>query len=308
MGRLTIGDATLTTSGTGGIGFDDTDITAATAVTFNTLTDANIGAVNLPANAVVINKTGAAKLIVSGGGADLENANFNLQAGTLVGVNASDPFGPNLIAIGGGELVLANSTAGVGVFDNALSVTGSSTLTGGNAGLALSGLKSVQVGSATNGVFINGSSRVLTLKSTDGYLLDVAGTLSGGGKIMVTGGNVLLSGGGTFHSGTLSGGTLTTTAPLSTTSTSTAFVVDGGDLITMAPLSIPSNALRVSSGSATIGDTLNVKTLEMRGGVMVANGVVTAAKLDANAGMLNLANTANVVDAVLSGTAMVERQ
>ena len=305
MGLLTVDGVTLTTSGTGGVSFASTDITdGAAAVTFNTLTDANIGAVSLPANAVTINKTGSAKLIVSGAGANLENANFNIQAGTLVGVNASDPFGPNLIAMNAGELVLANSTAGVGVFDNALSVTGNSTLTGGNAGLVLSGMKSVQLGSAgVNDVSI-ASGKTLTLKSTDDYMLDVAGILGGGGKIGVTGGNVLLSGGGVIDSGTVSGGVLMTTASLSTTSTGTDTVVSGGELVTMAPLAV-AGVLRVSGGSATLGDTLGVGTLKMRGGVMVANGVVTAAKVDANAGSLNLVNTANVVDAVLSGTAMV---
>ena len=189
FGPLTMTGGTLTTAGAlGGISFEGTTISAGT-VGFETMVDTRPGPVD--ANGATINKSGPADLILDEGASDFSGATFNVQAGRLVAVHHSNPLAGAGVNLNGGELVLSSGTGGNVAYDNAVTVNANSTLTAGPAGGGVSGPLTVTLGSGTNGVTLNTGS--VELKSTGGYVLNVAGRLSGPGGVAVNQGTVILS-------------------------------------------------------------------------------------------------------------------
>jgi autotransporter-associated beta strand protein len=125
----------------------------------------------------------------------------NVTAGRLIAVasGAIDPLDNATIALSGGALSLS-SKGGTVTFDNALTVNNSGTLT---AQQIASGVANgtVVLGSAARGVTVAGG-QTLTLATADGYWLQLAGPMGGGGAVTLPGGaQVRLS-----HAGGLSVG------------------------------------------------------------------------------------------------------
>jgi hypothetical protein len=319
LGPLTLDQVKLTTSGTGGVAFASTGISfsGAGSVEFNTGMDTATGPISLGADPVTINKTGGANLIVNGLGANMANATFNVQQGGLVAVHSSNPVEGAALVLAGGKLILANNGPdNPAVFDNALQVTANSTLTGGTAGLPVSGPKSVQLGSA--GVHdINVGGNTLTVGTTDGYTLDLAGTVLGTGTVTMADGSVVASGGAALGRLNVNGGTLTTTSLAAIDYVR----VSGGTLNTAAGLTTP--RLNITGGTVNAGSVLNVTSLEIGGGAvntanllnatmtritagtLTTTGPVTAGTLLAPGGTVHMVGDATAADVVLSGSALV---
>jgi len=196
FGTLTLQNGILKTSGAaGGITFTGTTIAGGGTVGFDTQVTTTPGAIDGGGSGGSIVKTGAADLILNQAGTGLAGATFVAQAGRLIGVHGSNPFGTATLEVNGGEIVLSSAGGSV-AYDNAVHATGSGTLTAGQAGGGVAGPLTVTLGSATNGVSID-AGKTLTLRSTDNYTLDVAGAVNGG-TARVTEGTVLLNGGGTL--------------------------------------------------------------------------------------------------------------
>jgi len=307
LGPLSLNAVTLTTSGSGGVAFDGTSIApGVAAVTLNTGMDMGSGPINLDVTPVMITKTGTAKLVVMGLGANMANATFNVQQGGLVAVHGSNPVAGAALTLNGGELILANNGPdNPALFDNKVTVTASSTLTGGKGGLPVGGAPSVRLGSTpTNSLTVN-RGQTLTVRTTDGYTLDIAGALavagSGTATMTVTEGTVGLSGGGTLDRVNVNGpGTLNMTSPLAIPDVRAV----GGVLNTSAVLTA-STRLRATGGVTNIGAVLNATTLDVQGGVVNTTAVVNLTTLLASGGTLNMTAQANARDAILSGSALV---
>ena len=209
-------DGLLTTlpGPTDGYRFAATNIDiGASTVSFNPQAATHLGPINVNSPAVVIAKVGPGDLVLTAEnvGTGMEKATFDVQEGRLIGVHGSNPFDTAALQLSGGELVLAGATTGAPVtFDNALGVTASSTLTAGPGNTGTTDVP-VTLGSVPNNGLEVAENTVVTLRSTDGYALDVAGNLSGTGGVAVHEGTVTLSGpANALGIMRVSGGTLST--------------------------------------------------------------------------------------------------
>ncbi len=149
-------------------------------------------------------------LVLDQASVGLERATFVVQEGRLIGVHASNPFGAAAARLEGGELVLA-SAAGDVAYDNAVTVEADSVLTAGRCDVpaADTGPLTVTLGSTPdNGLRLNRGT--LTLRSLDGYVLDVGGDVTGEGGVVVSEGEVVFSSAVEVGSLELRGGTLRT--------------------------------------------------------------------------------------------------
>ncbi|NQU21909.1 MAG: hypothetical protein HQ567_11555, partial [Candidatus Nealsonbacteria bacterium] len=221
MGQLILESGTVTLTGApGGITFAGTTVDApgGGTVGFNHDGSLQLNQIDVvSAAAVTISKGGQADLILTdaNAGTGLQHATFEAREGRLIGLqDTSNPFGSGTNAAGlsingGDELVLAAATGPV-IYDNALSVLGSGTLTAGAGGVGTDGPLTVTLGNAARGVNVAGGA-TLAIRSTDDYSLDIAGNLSGGGRISVDEGTVTLSGSANaIGSMEVAGGTVST--------------------------------------------------------------------------------------------------
>lgn len=239
FGALTLQGGILTTTGAeGGITFTGTTIGSA-SVGFDTGVKTAPGAIDGGSLAATITKTGAADLILDQPGVSLAGTTFDVQEGRLVAMHASNPLGGVTLQLSGGEALLSSPSGSV-AYDTATNVTSSSTLTAGQVEDGASGPVTVSIGSATNGLTIDANA-MLTMRSTDGYTLDVAGPVNGG-KVRVTEGNVNFGSGGTVANLLVAGGTVGTPAlnvanklqigSLAVYASGTPLQVNGTDLLT----------------------------------------------------------------------------
>ena len=201
FGVLTLRSGTLTTSGAGGgMYFTNTVIANGANAGINAQTTTYPGpADGTGATGARITKTGSADVILDQLGTNLSGVTFVAGGGRLVGVHGgANPFGAATFDFSGGELVLS-SAGGPVTYDNPVDASGSGTLTAGQAGGGVAG-QTVTLGSAPRFLNVGGGATV-SLRSTDGYTLDVASALSGAGTVQVTEGSVGLSGGGSAEGG-----------------------------------------------------------------------------------------------------------
>lgn len=307
LGALTLDAVTLTTTGSGPLGFASTNLSPGVAgVTLNTGIDTSSGPINVDAaDSPTITKTGGAKLIVAQAGANIGNATFDVKSGALVGVAASNPFGDAELVLSGGELILANDGADdPAVFDNALRLTANSDLTGGTGGLSVGGAPNVQLG-GVNGVDMNG--KQLRVGTTDGYTLNIAGAFPDSGEVRMKDGNVTLSGGGggtSMDARTIGNGTLTISTnlmsfdDLRTRSAGTINIV--GEVVVTDDLSIRNGGTVQTSAPLTAAD------VEVTDGALNTSALLTVTDwMDVSGGSVNLAAKATAPDVTLSGSAAV---
>ena len=191
---------TLATTSLYGTGLAFTGGTAieagATAVGFDPQAPTDLGAIDgSAAPNVVITKTGAGELVLDSAGTDLApTATINAQEGTVVGYHGSNPFDEATLKVSGGEILLAAKPAATSpvAYDNAVVTDGNGVITAGAGNAGHAGPMTVNLGSAGNGVTIS-SGDTLSLRSADNYVLNVAGSVTGGG-LAVDQGTVNLAG------------------------------------------------------------------------------------------------------------------
>ena len=177
-------DAALVTAGTAGAAFaGGTTIEAgATAIAFSPQAPMSLGAIDgSAAPNVVIAKTGAGTLVLDSAGTDLApTATIDVQAGSLQGYHASNPFDEATLKLSGGNVLLsakAGATSPV-TYDNAVVADANGAITAGQGAAGAPAPMDVVLGSAGNGVTIN-SGNTLTMRATDSYTLSVAGNVTG---------------------------------------------------------------------------------------------------------------------------------
>ncbi len=254
FGPLTLENGVLTTVGAPlGFSFAGTTISgAASAVGVNLQVPTELGLINVESPAVVLSKTGPVDLVLASAnaGSGLQNATFEVQEGRLVGLNNSNPFGAAALSIRDAELVLAAEEGATDVtYDNALTVSGLGTLTVGSGGVGATSPVAVTLGSETNGVAVN--SGTLFVETTDGYTLNVAGSVTGAGAVQVLGGSVTLAGGADVAVLDITTGSLDLLADVNVASMQAI----GGTLNTGGHQVTVSDRLRLGQTIITAGDT-----------------------------------------------------
>ncbi len=213
---LTLQDGILRTTGVAaGLTFTGTTIEAAegAVVGLDVAVPTQLGPISVTgSDAVTFVKAGSGDLVLDQDNTDLTAATtIEAQDGRLIGLpNTTNPFGAATLKLDGGEIVLSSRDA-TAEYDNPIVVDSNSTLTAGTVGIGVADA-TVSLGSAASSVTLNGGT--LALGTTDGYHLDVAGTISGPGKISVAEGNITLSGGGSTAGMTVTGGMVDVAADL----------------------------------------------------------------------------------------------
>ena len=259
FGALTVtNDATLTSSGE--VRFQKVDLAANATdigfdVTGNTTLTATDGLDGAGASLSIV-KTGDGNLILDRAGINLGSADFDVQAGALVGVNAT-AFGDAPLVLNGGTLALS-SPGGDIVYDKALPVSADSTLTAGMHGSGVNGPVTVAFGSLGNDITV--SSGTLTVNTTDNYTLELRGNQTG--NMNVAGGQVSLATTSTnLGSVTLSDGTLTVNNDLEVV----ALISAGGTFVQSGPYDL------MVSSALTLGANLDMSAANLN----VSNATVT---------------------------------
>ena len=190
LGSLTMENgATLTTSGVGGLRFNEgtTIASGTTAAGFNTDTTTTLGPVDGRNGSVTITKTGADDLVMDQPGQRLGGTTFEVREGRLIGLDTTAFGGASLNIADTGELVLgapAGTTSPI-TYSNPIVASAAGTLTAGRGDqpTAADGPITVQV----PGLTVNDT---LNLQATDGYTLDLTGDLVGSGRLVVASSNV----------------------------------------------------------------------------------------------------------------------
>ncbi len=273
FGNLMIVDAQLTSLGTGaGIGFAGTIIPDDAAdVIFNTLAPIHTGPIDGGEAEVEIAKTGPSYLVLDQPGTNLLNATLDVQQGRLVVVDGADALGDVDLQLGGGELVVAGSAnAGPVVFDKTFTAYQDSNLLAG-AGHTGTADVTVALGSATAGPVIDDGA-TLSVRTADGYSLDVAGAVSGNGTLEVVQGDVVLSGASNFGGLAVSGGALQVDA-----------IVDVDDF-------------QLADGTVDVNAEVTAAALTLTGGILDANAGVTVGGLAVADGVINAGDGGVTVD------------
>ena len=195
----------------------------------------------------------------------VDDFTFDVQEGSLIGLHGSNPFGTATLQLSGGNLLLAaKPAAGPAVlYDNEMTVTTSSTLTAGAADTGTSNV-AVTLGSAGKGLALLGAATNLTVKTTDGYGLEVDSTLSGDGGLTVDDPATMLTLAGPGSSAarmTVAAGALSTAGNDVTLSNrltrgeivydvspGDTFAVEGSDVLAEANITLNGGTLTISAG------------------------------------------------------------
>jgi hypothetical protein len=177
---------------------------------------------------------------------------------------------------GGTRLEVRRLGCGPGPSRSRLHVTADGTFTAGAAGLGLGSAASVRLGSAGSALTVDGA--VLTLRTTDGYSLEVAGPVNADGTVRVSEGSVTFAGGGNIHRAPASGGQFNLDADLSV---GQMMVKPGAGMNTGANqleitdrLKLASATFRVSEGhsflanGADLASQTESRTLTLQGGTV----------------------------------------
>ncbi|NQU24320.1 MAG: hypothetical protein HQ567_23810, partial [Candidatus Nealsonbacteria bacterium] len=157
-----------------------------------------------------VTKTGAGDLILDAAGAGLDHVTFAVNDGSLIGQAAAGakPLGGATVVIDGGGTFVASATpaaTSLVTYNNAIHVIGNGTL---SAAAGPGGHIGPMVSSVTGPVTLDAQ---LELSCGDGYELNVGGTISGPGELLVNSGTVTLSGSGNaVGSMKITGGTVST--------------------------------------------------------------------------------------------------
>ena len=239
----TTGSVSLTITGAqGGLSFTEATINVGGTVGLNTEVDtAIVGDLDGTNKTVTILKTGSGDLLVDGEGSGLDDATFDVQEGTLLGLHHSaGPFGNAEIVLDGGDLVLSSAGGNV-TYNNAVRVEADASLTAGAAGIGAAGPLDLTLTNAGTGIALNAGT--LTARTTDDYRLIVPGTISGDGSIAITGSSVKAEQGIQAEAISVSDTTLET----------------GGDVTAEAALNLSGGRL-ISSGMDVLvtGDTVQI--------------------------------------------------
>ncbi|NQU26430.1 MAG: hypothetical protein HQ567_34525, partial [Candidatus Nealsonbacteria bacterium] len=268
---LTLENGTFNVQGLamGKVSFTDTTFAAgAQQLGVSTTTPTYLGATTADGvTPTTVTKTGASDLIIDGLATGLQSTTFDVQEGRLVGVATAangNPVEGALLQVGGGEIVLAGPTTGGAVtFGNQVEVVGNGTLTAGTGGVGLPGPQTVTLGNSSHGLNV-ADGAALAIRSTDDYTMNVAGNLSGDGRISVAEGTVTLSGSAnTIGSMQITGGTVSTATndvritdslgiggAFYTISDGQTFAVSGSDLATGRLLTVDAGTLQISGSSS----------------------------------------------------------
>ncbi len=251
FGTLDLRQGILTVEGNSpGIQFEGTTITAegaSTTVGVDLQSPANLGPLTGNGETAVFVKMGPYDLVLDGQGTTgVDAVTFQVQEGTLVALHDGNPLGTGKLTLDGGNLVLAaKADAGDSVlYDNQLTMAENGLLTAGSGGVdgAAVGPVAVTLGSEGRGVSLG--DQTLTLRSLDGYRLNIAGPIDGTGEVHITLGDITLSGGGSIGMLRTAGGSLTIAADLHVETLS----VTGGTVDT-------GNSRIVVARQAILGDT-----------------------------------------------------
>ncbi len=250
VGSLTIEGGVLTTAGAeGGIRFAGTTIVATDGVIgFNTEVDTAPGPITSVSTTATFVKTGPATLLLDQASTGLGGATIDVQQGNLIPLAGVASLGGAAINLSGGDLTLASPGGNV-TFDKAVTVDDNSKITAGPGGVGVLGPITATLGSATNGLIVNSGN--LTLESTDGYSLNVAGPISGSGGLLLNNGNVQFSAGGVIPTASVGSGVVVTSG--------------ASELAISDSLQVGSTSYAVS-----LGDTFRLTSADMPTG----NGVV----------------------------------
>jgi len=182
LGHLTIdGNQTLTLEGPG-VSFSKTTLSGSSAVTIDSNTSADLGrdaGIDFGGGDVTVTKAGAGSLLLS---QDVSNlgagtSKFVAQEGTLA-LARPNLLGAAGVDLAGGELKLsAPGDDPIQTYNKPVTITESSTIT---AGKATPDANDAGIITYTPAVSIPAGKK-LTLRATDGYTLNMAAAITGGG-------------------------------------------------------------------------------------------------------------------------------
>ncbi|HZZ72331.1 MAG TPA: PA14 domain-containing protein, partial [Pirellulales bacterium] len=228
-----------------------------------------VGKLSNPAAVTTLNKTGTGVLTLddTNDPSFTSSTNINVTGGMLAlvghaGDATQNPLGTATVTLGTGSNVglALSSKAGDVTFDNvAVTLADNALITAGTYGNgADASLSPLTVNfNATNGVSVLGG-KTLSLSSSNGYVLNMAGVISQtgtNGAINVTGGTVNLSAVNTYTgTTTVSGGTLNLKVANAVHNSSSVNVVAGAKLNATVAGALASNNLIVS-GTASINSS-----------------------------------------------------
>jgi len=268
LGRLEMQEGMLTTTGAReGISFATSSVLmagAAVGIDAEVPTTLN-GLDGSPQRVVTFTKTGPADLILTGENGGLDQTTFDVRQGRLVAVSSHGPMGRATVRLDGGQVVLAgeHGKPAADYSGNAIVLHADGSLVAGSGGVGSTDPVAVTLGSpGTRNVQLGPNT--LTLQTTDGYTLNVAGHVTGSGEVAVAEGTVAMTGAVDVARLTVTGGSLT---------------LDGHDVVVRDSLQLGriryslTGASHFSVSEAPGGPSLaSAATLTLDGGVLDVAG------------------------------------
>ena len=208
-GNLVIGGTVITPSvgGSGSVTFADGtlridhgaigSVTTTSDGTISNARDVSVGQVTLGAGDTLIKQRAGTLLLDQSGGANSLAATSTVEAqfGSVAGLNdgSNNAFGSADINVNGGGVTLSASAPSSAAYDNPVTVNTSGTICAAQVAGGLAN-ETVTLG-GSNGVTV-AAGQTATLDTADGYTMNVAGAVSGGGTLSVAdGASVGLNGG-----------------------------------------------------------------------------------------------------------------
>jgi len=282
FGHLTMRSGILTTAtsraASSGISFLDTTVDpSASGIGFETNCLTRLGPLNANGLALTIVEKGSPNgaLVLDQPGTGLQNTTFDIQGSRLITIGTAPVGGPPptgaKFQLSGGELVLASAGGALDVF-NRITSTADSTLTAGTGGLA-----SAAKGAGYVYVYdFHPDAGVVTLRATDGYMLDLANGVSGAGGIDIAAGPISIRPGTPLNVATLrfSGGTLYYDKP--TINVNRLDITGATDDVHYLPTYTFNVASQIHLSNAVVNNNLaGAATLYSDAGLNVLNGVNT---------------------------------
>ncbi len=207
---------------------------------------------------------------------------------TLVGSGGLSPIGSYAVTLGSTatSLALSSTDAGPVSFPGAITLGADTSISAQTAGISgIAGTPSAPIIATTGG--INGAGHNLTLLTTNNYILNIGGAVSGGQSIAITGGTIALASGSSLNA--TSGVNVTgSSVLLSSTnlSTSSMITLAAGSGSYMKLLTPQGANVMVNSNTALLGDVSGLNYANVSFGANASFGP--------NAGSTNLPNHAQI--------------
>jgi autotransporter-associated beta strand protein len=145
--------------------------------------EVTVGQLSMQSDSLFQKEAGGTLILDQSGGASslAAGSKLKISSGTVVALNssASSSLDDATTQLEGGELVLS-STGSAAAFDSPIVVSGNSTILAGQQGAGALTNETVTLG-GTHG--ISADSGIVTLKTANGYALNLAGDVSGAGRL-----------------------------------------------------------------------------------------------------------------------------